>query len=85
MKMNQIPDETQKFKDELRVEQHKRYMSLQNDLDDCEKTVGAWNPANKFSTIYDTLDTIHDEIDEFNANNEDTKTAQTPQSSAMPP
>ena len=58
---------------------------MQTELDDCEKTVGSWNPANKFSNIYDTLDQIHDDIDEFNMLNEDSKSAPTPTSSMNVP
>ena len=58
---------------------------MQTELDDCEKVIGTWNPANRFSSIYDTLDQIHDEIDEFNHNNEDSKMAPTPSSNAVPP
>ena len=57
-------------------------MALQADLDDCEQIVGPWNPANKVSSIYDSLDNVHDEIDEFNTN-EDSKIAPTPGGSAV--
>lgn len=85
MQVDQSPDEAQTFKSDLLFEQHKRYEGMQTDLDDCEKTIGTWNPANKFSSIYDTLDSIHDEIDEFNYLNEDSKTAPTPTSSLNVP
>ena len=85
MQMDQIPDEVQQLNIELQKEQHKRYLGMQTELDECESIIGTWNPANKFSSIYDTLDNIHDEIDEFNNNNEDSKMAQTPSSNVVPP
>ena len=66
LNVDQTPDQIQTFKSDLLVEQHKRYLALQGELDDCEKTVGSWTPANKFNNIYETMDSIHDEIDEFN-------------------
>ena len=59
-------------------------MGMQNDLEECEKVVGQWNPHNKFRNIYETLDSVHDEIDEFNTINEDSKISPTPTNSAMP-
>lgn len=83
VRVDQTPDEIQKFKNELIAEQHKRYLALQTDLEECERVVGPWNPANKFSSIYDALDNVHDEIEEFN-NNEDAKVAPTPSNSVVP-
>ena len=54
------------------VEQHKRFISLQKDLDECEILTGSWNPHNKFYNLYETCEAVHDEIDEFNAENEET-------------
>jgi len=45
--------------------------------------VGPWNPVNKFSSIYDALDNVHDEIDEFNIN-EEAKVAPTPTNTTVP-
>ena len=53
-------------------------------MEECEKVVGTWNPHNKFRNIYETLDSVHDEIDEFNTINEDSKIAPTPTSNALP-
>ena len=58
-------------------------MALQKDLDECEQVIGPWNPANKVTSIYDSLDNVHDEIDEFNTN-EDTKVAPTPSNTTVP-
>ena len=38
---------------------------------------------NKFNNIYETMDSVHDEIDEFNVN-EDSKTAPTPTAGGVP-
>ena len=51
-------------------EQHNRYLALQSDLEECERAIGPWNPANKFSSIYDAIDNVHDDIEEFNQNEE---------------
>jgi len=59
------------FKIDLINEQHKKYTAMQNELDECEKLVGPWNPMNNFRNIYDTMDNVHDAIDEFNEVNED--------------
>jgi len=82
LRVDQSPDEVQKFKNDLINEQHKRYIGMQTELDDCEKLVGPWNPLNKFRNIYETLDSVHDDIDEFHEVNvnENTKTAPTPTS-----
>ena len=53
-------------------------MNMQGQLDECEKLVGSWNPNNKISNLYETMDQIYDEIDEFNAQNEDSKIQPTP-------
>ena len=53
-------------------EQHKRFLGLQKDLDDCEKLVGGWNPQNNFYNLYETIENVQDDIDEFNAENEET-------------
>lgn len=68
----------QKFKEDLLVEQHKRFLIMQKELDECEKITGTWDPLNKFNNLYETLDAVQDEIDEFNATNEDSKMAPTP-------
>lgn len=78
LKVDESQDEIQKFKSDLLGEQHKRFLVMTGQLDECEKLVGTWNPANKFNNLYETMDTIYDEIDEFNANNEDSKIAPTP-------
>ena len=51
---------------------------MQNDIDECENFVGQWNPSNKFSNIYDTIDQVHDDIEQFNTVNEEQKVAPTP-------
>ena len=54
-------------------------MELQGELDDCERVVGPWNPANNITNIYDTFMQVHDAIDEFNEINvEQAKIAPTP-------
>ena len=78
VKVDQSPDEVEKFKAEILAEQHKRYLALQNELDEQERIVGSWNPANKINNIYEAMDQVHDEIDEFNVNEDSTKVAPTP-------
>ena len=70
--MDQTPSQIEQFKSDLLVEQHKRFISLQKDLDECEILTGSWNPQNKFYNLYETVESVHDEIDEFNAENEET-------------
>lgn len=36
MQMDQIPDEVQQLNIELQKEQHKRYLGMQTELDECE-------------------------------------------------
>ena len=75
------PDQVQKFKDDLIQEQHNSFMGMQTEIDECEKLVGIWSPFNKITTLYDTIDEVHDAIEEFEVNNaEETKSAPTPKS-----
>ena len=39
---------------------------LLNDLDECERVVGQWNPANKFNNIFEKMADVHEDIEEFN-------------------
>ena len=45
--------------------------------------MGPWNPSNKFSSIYNAVDNVHEEIEEFNQN-EEAKVAPTPSNSLVP-
>lgn len=79
LQVDQSPDAVQQFKNDLIVEQHKKYMDMQTELDECEKLVGPWNPQNNITNIYNTFDQVHDAIDEFNeVNEEQAKVAPTP-------
>lgn len=46
--------------------------------------VGQWNPANRFNNIFEKMADVHDEIEEFNEN-EESKAAPTPTASQMVP
>ena len=48
-----------------------------NDLDECERVVGPWNPANKFGNIFEKMSDVHEDIEEFNES-EDNKVSFAP-------
>lgn len=40
-------------------------------LDRIEGVVGQWNPANKFSNVFHMVNHLQDQVDDFNARQED--------------
>ena len=51
---------------DLQKEQLKQYRSLDSQIDKLEKTIGAWNPLNRFMTVYQALDNLCEKVDSFN-------------------
>lgn len=76
--VDQSPDDVAKFKSDLIIEQHRMFLAIQSEVDECEKLSGTWDPAIGINNLYEALDRVHDDIDEFNENNKDGKTLPTP-------
>lgn len=51
---------------ELQKEQLKKYRSLDSQIDKLEKTIGVWNPLNRFMTVYQALDNLCEKVESFN-------------------
>ena len=45
-------------------------MAVLKDLDQCEKLVGQWDPTNNFSNVYNMVDYLQAQIEEFNNTSE---------------
>ena len=63
----------QKAQNDVKHEYYQKYMALQQELDGCEKTVGQWNPLNKFQNVYNMMDQLQEQIEDFNSQPEDQK------------
>ncbi|CDW73875.1 UNKNOWN [Stylonychia lemnae] len=53
-----LPDLT-----DLQKESLKKYQQIDNQVDQCEKIIGLWNPINKFMNIYSILELLCDKVD----------------------
>ena len=55
----------------LKSEQYQKVLSVMKDLDQLEKSVGTWDPQNNFHNIYQKINSLEDQFEEFNGTQSD--------------